>query len=74
MELPEFVQIAGVIKHRFFASTRSKLFQTGSDIVAINIINYEGFVSFVGDIKNIIDSAYTFSGNIKKPNRIVCDM
>jgi uncharacterized protein (TIGR04255 family) len=70
MELPELIQVAGVIKHRFFANTRGKLFQTGSDIIAVNIINYEGFVSFVGDIKNIIDSVYTFNENIKKPNRI----
>lgn len=69
-EFPVFVQVLGLVKHRFSTEDRRKLFQTGADVISVNIINYEGFNSFRDDIKSILSSSENFGVILKNPQRI----
>jgi uncharacterized protein (TIGR04255 family) len=59
-DMPPFVQIDGVIKHRFFDLNRDFIFQTGNDIISINSVNYSGFDGFLNEVKLVINAASTF--------------
>jgi len=59
-ELPEFMQIQGLVRHRFSSKDKSVLFQTGSDVVSVNAVSYSGFDSFSKAIQDILVAAKEF--------------
>jgi uncharacterized protein (TIGR04255 family) len=56
-ELPPFVNISGLVLHRFSKSDKSILFQIGPDIISVNIISYSGFDIFVQSVKDVLSFA-----------------
>jgi uncharacterized protein (TIGR04255 family) len=59
-DIPEMIQLAGVVKHRFISKDESLLFQTGSDVLSVNFIKYKGFSNFLGSIKQILVASEKF--------------
>lgn len=55
-ELPEFIRVEGVVKHRFFTQDQAFLFQTGIDVVSVNVISYSSFKVFIDKIKTVLVS------------------
>ena len=61
VDIPEIIELAGLVKHRFISQDQSLLFQTGSDVISINSINYKGFPTFSDNIEKILIAAESFS-------------
>ncbi len=59
-EIPEIVELAGLVKHRFTNSDKSLLFQTGTDVLSINAVSYRGFSSFLENIRKILTATEQF--------------
>lgn len=53
-DIPEMIELAGLVKHRFISKDESLLFQTGSDVLSINSIRYSGFSDFLESIQKIL--------------------
>lgn len=60
VDIPDIIELAGLVKHRFISEDQSLLFQTGSDVISINSINYKGFPTFLDNIKKILIAAESF--------------
>lgn len=59
-EIPEIVELAGLVKHRFISSDESLLFQTGTDVLSVNSVAYKGFVNFLENIGKILTATEKF--------------
>jgi uncharacterized protein (TIGR04255 family) len=59
-DLPEIVELAGLVKHRFISADQSVLFQTGSDVLSVNCVAYKGFINFLEQIKQVLTSTEQF--------------
>lgn len=55
-ELPEFIHVEGLVKHRFLTQDQTFLFQTGIDVVSVNVISYSSFKVFIDKIKIVLVS------------------
>ncbi len=53
-DIPEMIEFAGLVKHRFISKDESLLFQTGSDVLSINSVRYSGFSDFLESIQKIL--------------------
>lgn len=60
-ELPTTVNISGVIRHRFITQDETLIFQTGVDVISVNIISYAGFESFINNIEDILETASNYA-------------
>jgi uncharacterized protein (TIGR04255 family) len=60
IEIPEIVELSGLVRHRFIAPDESLLFQTGSDVLSVNSITYRGFANFLENIEKILIAAEKF--------------
>jgi uncharacterized protein (TIGR04255 family) len=60
VDIPEIIELAGLVKHRFISQDQSLLFQTGNDVISINSINYKGFPAFLDSIEKILTAAEKF--------------
>jgi uncharacterized protein (TIGR04255 family) len=60
VDIPEIIELAGLVKHRFISQDQSLLFQTGSDVISINSINYKGLPIFLDNIEKILIAAESF--------------
>lgn len=54
VDIPEMIQFAGSVKHRFISQDESLLFQTGSDVLSVNAIDYKNFSTFLESIQKIL--------------------
>jgi uncharacterized protein (TIGR04255 family) len=68
-ELPPSILVSGAVRHRFTTEDKSLLFQTGQDVISINVISYSGFAIFASDIEDILKSAQNYA-DIGRVNRI----
>jgi uncharacterized protein (TIGR04255 family) len=68
--LPEFVSIAGLVRHRFSGQDQSKLFQIGSDVISVNYLQYTNFDTFIQVIKEILSSAQNNGAKISYASKI----
>lgn len=59
-EIPEIVELAGLVKHRFISQDESLLFQTGTDVLSVNAISYKGFSDFLENIEKILNATEKF--------------
>lgn len=59
-EIPEIVELAGLVKHRFISPDESLLFQTGTDVLSVNSVAYKGFVNFLENIGKILTATEKF--------------
>lgn len=59
-ELPEIVELSGLVKHRFISNDESLLFQTGPDVLSINSIAYKGFANLLENINKILIATEKF--------------
>lgn len=59
-DIPEMIELAGLVKHRFISEDESLLFQTGSDVLSINSIRYNGFSNFLESIQKILIGSENF--------------
>jgi uncharacterized protein (TIGR04255 family) len=59
-EIPEIVELAGLVKHRFISPDESLLFQTGADVLSVNAIDYKGFANFLENIEKILIATEKF--------------
>jgi uncharacterized protein (TIGR04255 family) len=59
-DIPEMIELAGFVKHRFISQDGSLLFQTGSDVLSINSISYNGFSTFLESIQKILIGSENF--------------
>jgi uncharacterized protein (TIGR04255 family) len=62
VDIPEIIELAGLVKHRFISQDKSLLFQTGNDVISINSVNYKGFSDFLESIEKILSAAEKFVG------------
>jgi uncharacterized protein (TIGR04255 family) len=62
VDVPEIIELAGLVKHRFISQDQSLLFQTGNDVISVNSINYKGFSAFLKNIEEILVAAEKFVG------------
>jgi uncharacterized protein (TIGR04255 family) len=60
VDIPEIIELAGLVKHRFISQDQSLLFQTGNDVMSINSVNYKGFTAFLENIEKILIAAEEF--------------
>lgn len=68
-DVPVFIQLEGAVKHRFFNTEKTILFQTGVDVISINVISYSGFDSFQKIIRDVLEHAIKFV-SFKKLTRL----
>ena len=59
-DIPEIVELAGLVKHRFTNPDESLLFQMGSDVLSINSVAYKGFPNFLENIGKILTATEKF--------------
>lgn len=59
-DIPEIVELAGLVKHRFTSPDGSLLFQTGTDVLSVNSVKYKGFSNFLESIKKILTATEGF--------------
>lgn len=59
-DVPVFIQLEGAAKHRFFNEDKTILFQTGVDVISVNVISYSGFTSFQQTIQEVLSCAAKF--------------
>ncbi|QSJ15948.1 TIGR04255 family protein [Nostoc sp. UHCC 0702] len=59
-EIPEIIELSGLVRHRFISPDESLLFQTGPDVLSVNCIAYKGFANFLENIKKILIATETF--------------
>jgi uncharacterized protein (TIGR04255 family) len=59
-ELPPFVPIQGIVRHRFSEKSGSLIFQTGADVISVNAISYLGFEHFSKTVREVLTSAEVF--------------
>jgi uncharacterized protein (TIGR04255 family) len=60
VDIPEMIELAGLVKHRFISQDGSLLFQTGSDVLSVNAIRYKGFPVFLESIQKILIGTKNF--------------
>jgi uncharacterized protein (TIGR04255 family) len=60
IEIPDIIEIAGLVKHRFVSVDQSLLFQTGPDVLSVNAVQYQGFLVFLKDIREILEASEKF--------------
>ena len=60
VDIPEIIELAGLVKHRFMSQDQSLIFQTGSDVISINSLSYKGFPTFLENIERILFAAENF--------------
>ncbi|AVH66734.1 MULTISPECIES: TIGR04255 family protein [unclassified Nostoc] len=59
-DIPEIVELAGLVKHRFISPDESLLFQTGTDVLSVNSVAYKGFINFLENIRKILTATEKF--------------
>ncbi|MBE9050610.1 TIGR04255 family protein [Nostocales cyanobacterium LEGE 11386] len=59
-EIPEIVELSGLVRHRFISPDESLLFQTGPDVLSVNSIAYKGFANFLENIEKILIATEKF--------------
>lgn len=59
-EIPEIVELAGLVKHRFISQDGSLLFQIGADVLSVNSVAYKGFANFLENIGKILRATEKF--------------
>lgn len=60
IDMPPGVQIGGIPLHRFINSDKNFLFQTGIDLISVNVLAYKGFAAFLEQIKEVLVSVQAF--------------
>jgi uncharacterized protein (TIGR04255 family) len=60
VEIPEVIEISGLVKHRFISIDGGLLFQTGVDVLSVNSITYKGFADFLKNINKILNATERF--------------
>jgi len=60
IDMPPGVQIAGIPLHRFINRDKNFLFQTGVDLISVNVLDYKGFAAFLEQIKEVLVSVQEF--------------
>jgi len=67
-DLPPSIVVSGAVRHKFTTADKGLLFQTGQDVLSINVISYSGFTVFANDIEDILKSAqgYADIGNVSR--------
>ena len=64
-DIPLSILIEGQVIHRFYNKESTVIFQTGQDVISVNAIAYEGFASFLNEIKNILNITKEYIDNDK---------
>jgi len=68
-DFPDFIQIEGVLRHRFKTQDTGLICQIGADTLTVNVIKYIGFNNFIENIEKVLVSASKFT-KIKNLNKL----